>query len=245
MAIEIKMDEKDLEDFLCKEGNLQKYIDKNLILLERQFPVTVYNNSTGSQIRTYYIDILAWNKWSKQLVVIELKKDDIDTHAINQSLRYKRILEGSELCVDWVNKLLMVGDCTCFSKFSVEEDGAQKKVQVLIIGQHLDNDVVHSLDYWEESADIGYRLFSFSLEKTIEFNYYTPENKECSYGRKEIRYERFSILRSVIEDIKSLRKFVDTNKNIFPESCPGAIKAISAIRGICKTLPKYQDGDNK
>jgi len=61
----------------------------------------------------------------------------------------------------------------------------------------------------------------------------------------ETRYERFSILRSVIEDIKSLRKFVDTNKNIFPESCPGAIKAISAIRGICKTLPKYQDGDNK
>ena len=83
--IEINYQEKDLEDYLCKKENLEKWFP-NLVIVKRQF-----------QIFDFYIDILAYDKLAKCFVIIELKKDELNANAFVQALRYKNCLESKYL----------------------------------------------------------------------------------------------------------------------------------------------------
>ena len=80
MTISIDFDEKDIEDYLCTDGNLFKHLD--LKLIARQV-----------KIFDFYIDILAYSKLEKCFYIIELKKNDLNAKAYAQVKKYKRLLE--------------------------------------------------------------------------------------------------------------------------------------------------------
>lgn len=78
--IEINYQEKDLEDYLCKEKNFKKWFP-NLKIVKRQF-----------QIFDFFVDILAYDNLAKCFVIIELKKNELNANSFIQAIRYKNCL---------------------------------------------------------------------------------------------------------------------------------------------------------
>lgn len=79
--IEIDFQEKDIEEYLCRNGNLTKWFP-NLVVVKQQF-----------KIFDFYIDILAYDKERKCFVIIELKKGELNASAAIQALRYKECMK--------------------------------------------------------------------------------------------------------------------------------------------------------
>jgi RecB family endonuclease NucS len=79
MAIEIDFTEKDIEDYLCKSGNLMKHLC--LRFVARQ--VDIFG---------FCIDILGYNEIEESFYIIELKKGNLDTKAFTQIYKYYRLL---------------------------------------------------------------------------------------------------------------------------------------------------------
>ena len=79
MSITINFDEKDIEDFLCTDNNLMRYL--NLRFIARQVDIFGFK-----------IDILAYNRLDKCFYIIELKKDDLSAKAFAQAFKYLRLM---------------------------------------------------------------------------------------------------------------------------------------------------------
>lgn len=117
MAITINCTEKDIEDFLADNKNLEEYL--GLKFLSRQF-----------QINKFFIDILAYNKSEKCFYIIELKKDNLNANALVQAVKYQRLMK-----FNYKNKhkfkILLIGTNLCedlyycvhsYLKFEENED---------------------------------------------------------------------------------------------------------------------------
>lgn len=79
MSITINFDEKDIEDFLCTEDHLEKYL--GLKYVNRQV-----------NIDKFFIDILAYSPREKCFYIIELKKDELNAKAFVQALKYHKLM---------------------------------------------------------------------------------------------------------------------------------------------------------
>ena len=103
MTVIINCLEKDIEDFLSDNKNLEEYL--GLKFLNRQY-----------QINKFFIDILAYNKFEKCFYIIELKKTNLDANALVQALRYQRLLR-----IKYKNKhkfkILLIGSSLCEELF--------------------------------------------------------------------------------------------------------------------------------
>lgn len=80
MTITLNFDEKDIEDFLCKNNNLKFYFP-DLKFIARQV-----------KIDKFFIDILAYNKYDKCFYIIELKKGELNANAYTQAIKYKNLM---------------------------------------------------------------------------------------------------------------------------------------------------------
>lgn len=79
--ITINFKEKDIEDFLCKDKNLENYLD--LKFVARQV-----------EIFGFYIDILAYSIREQCFYIIELKKDLLDDKAFVQATKYRNLMDA-------------------------------------------------------------------------------------------------------------------------------------------------------
>jgi len=159
---DILFKEKELEDFLCSNNNLQKHL--GLRLLARQFrtPVGV-------------VDIIAYNNNTKRFVLIELKKDILNSEAYFQLERYRRYFV-KKAQADFEEKEIssMSAECRTFD--------------CLLIGNTLAENLSYVTEYWEADSDLSefnrvwYRCFNYSLEKAISFEYYSPMQREVEYN---------------------------------------------------------------
>lgn len=142
---EINFQEKELEDFLCdggRKGNLLKYL--GLELIARQF-----------QIDNNFIDILAYSKYDKSFVIIELKRNNLDYNAYFQCLKYIQKFKHK------------------YYKFNVIG---------LLIGQKLSNELediiyfinpkTNTIKDVKNISTIFYNLFNLDFKNGISFNYY-------------------------------------------------------------------------
>lgn len=76
--VEINITEKELEDFLCKDDNLENYL--GITFVARQVKIEEFG----------YLDILGYNKITEKFVLIELKKGMLDASAYLQIERYNK-----------------------------------------------------------------------------------------------------------------------------------------------------------
>lgn len=144
--ININLSEKELEDFLCSDNNLEKYLSLKFIARQVSIPPIGI------------IDILAYHKESKCWVIIELKKDSLDTSAFCQLSSYLNYYRKTKSFIDVKN----------FHK--------ERKFCGLLIGSSLDINLIKCVDYSDFSCHvITYRLFRFTLENGIKFSYCNPE----------------------------------------------------------------------
>lgn len=79
MSITISCDERDIEDFLCTDNNLEEYLDLKYV-------------DNQVKIDRFFIDILAYSKYEKCFYIIELKKDELNARAFAQALKYIRLM---------------------------------------------------------------------------------------------------------------------------------------------------------
>lgn len=79
MSIQINCDEKDIEDFLCTDNNLEKHL--GLKYINRQVPIS-----------KFFMDILAYSKTEKCFYIIELKKGDLNSKAFTQAFKYAKLM---------------------------------------------------------------------------------------------------------------------------------------------------------
>jgi len=76
--MQIIFSERELEDFLCTDKNLEKYL--GLKFIARQVQISPAG----------IVDILAYHKPSNHFIIIELKKDLLDVNALIQGISYLR-----------------------------------------------------------------------------------------------------------------------------------------------------------
>lgn len=79
--MEIVFQEKELEDFLCRDGNLEEYLGLRFVARQVKTPNGI-------------VDILAYNPDTKSFVIIELKRDQIDLAALVQITRYRHYFQS-------------------------------------------------------------------------------------------------------------------------------------------------------
>ena len=128
--------EEDIEDFLKKGINLETYL--GLKFINSQVPID-----------KYFIDILAYNKKEKCFYIIELKKNDINSKAFTQGLKYLNLMQ-------W--------------KYPT------KNFKLLLIGNDLNEDLYYCVKFYDEfkenNAKFLYTIFQIDLTKGIGFNYF-------------------------------------------------------------------------
>jgi hypothetical protein len=158
--IEINISEKQLEDFLCFGKNLEKYLGLKFIARQVSIPPAGI------------IDILAYNKQSKCFVIIELKKDLLDTSALIQGMAYLKYYQDVRKLNDFKNY---------FKKEFGETKNRKRSFSLLLIGKNLDNNLIKIIDYLDEQElqdnKIYYKLFGLNILSGIDFNFYN-QNQE-------------------------------------------------------------------
>lgn len=155
--IEINISEKQLEDFLCFGKNLEKYLGLKFIARQVSIPPAGI------------IDILAYNKQSKCFVIIELKKDLLDTSALIQGMAYLKYYQD-------IRKL------NYFKKEFGETKNRKRNFSLLLIGKNLDNNLIkiitHLYDQELEDNKIYYKLFGLNILSGINFNFYNQSQED-------------------------------------------------------------------
>lgn len=136
--ISIDFAEKDIEDYLCKDSHLDIWFS-DLYVIKRQY-----------NIEGMFIDILAYQKRFKRFVVIELKKNIIDSQAFTQVLTYKTLMEA---------------------KFP------NRRFTILLIAQNLDERLSYIMkeysdDNFRRGEEFLYQLFDYDFENGISFSWF-------------------------------------------------------------------------
>jgi hypothetical protein len=151
--MQIHFSEKELEDFLCQDNNLKKYL--NLEFIARQVNIPPAG----------IIDILAYDRDSNCFVIIELKKDLLDSNALVQGMSYLKYYQN-------------VRKFNCFQRRRRKRNFA-----LLLIGQNLSQDLVKVVNHNEfdcifEDNNIYYTLFGLDLKSGINFEFYNCSENE-------------------------------------------------------------------
>lgn len=174
--MQIQFSEKELEDFLCKDGNLKKYLGLRFVARQVSIPPIGI------------IDILAFDWDSKSWVIIELKKDLLDTSALCQGLAYLN-----------------------YYKYLSNHKGNKRKFKLLLIGQNLDSSLYKNTHFFNNSLsdswDIYYTLFSLDFASGIDFRY--PSRQQ-----QAIEDQADLLLGDCENDNVSLRRFLYNCKEI-------------------------------
>lgn len=163
--ININLSEKELEDFLCSNNNLEKYLGLKFIARQVSIPPVGI------------IDILAYHKESKCWVVIELKKDLLDASAFCQLSSYLNYYKKTKSFINY--------------KYFQRE----RKFCGLLIGSNLDENLykcVNLYNSYNEYIDdslINYCLFSATSENEIEFIWYNSDQQNIENSLVEIVYK--------------------------------------------------------
>jgi hypothetical protein len=143
--------ERELEDFLCTGKNLEKHLE--LRFIARQVNIAPAG----------IVDILAYSKQSKCFVIVELKKELLDSSALLQGLaylRYYRDVRG----------------------FNLVHRRKSRKFSLLLIGQNLSSDLTKVINYSDEDTyfndqECYYKLFNLNFEKGVSFDYFSKEQE--------------------------------------------------------------------
>jgi hypothetical protein len=157
--MQIVFSEKELEDFLCQDNNLKKYL--NLEFIDRQvniFPAGI-------------IDIFAYDRDSNCFVIIELKKDLLDNNALIQGMSYLKYYQDVRK-FNFVHRkktrnfaLLLIGQN---------------------LSQDLSKIVNHNeIDCIFKDNHIYYNLFGLDLKKGIDFTFYSKGQSNYDYQIQE------------------------------------------------------------
>lgn len=167
--IEINCSEQDIEDFLCKDNNLYKYL--NLRFLKRQVvtPVGV-------------IDIVAYNNNTKRFVIIELKKDILDSKAFFQLDRYRNCIQKIEY-LRWEKR---GASCKNFKD--------ERIFDCLLIGKNISPDLYYSVEHWDPDSDLlyarmWYTLFGYNFDTAMNFGYLQPAQIDIEQETYERMYK--------------------------------------------------------
>ncbi len=167
--MQIQFSEKELEDFLCKDKNLEKYLGLNFVA--RQVTIEPMG----------IIDILGFSKSQKCWVIIELKKSLLDKDSIIQGLSYLNYYKSVSNYKD---------------RF---KDTSERAFKLLLVGQNLDNSIKKIVHHYNSSFsrdwDIYYSLFSLKFDEGVSVNYYNVHQKEISDKIDGIYSERNTNLR--------------------------------------------------
>lgn len=165
--------EKSIEDFLCKDNNLEKHL--GIRFLRRQ-----YRTSVG------IIDILGYCKNKKKFVIIEIKKDEITSKSFFQINRYNFIfnkLENDRWHNSYFNPIRRNRP---FRK-------RVRKAELLLIGNSLHESLFYSVELWAADetlmyASTSYILYNIDEKSEISFNYYSfKQNKvQSSYSEDDV-----------------------------------------------------------
>lgn len=154
--MQIQFSEKELEDFLCQDNNLKKYL--GLRFVARQVKIEPIG----------IIDILAFDWDSKSWVIIELKKDLLDSFALMQGLSYLNYYKYISNYKDY------------FTTFNCNHNFRQFKL--LLIGQNLDSNLFkntrHFQGNFDENWDIYYKLFGLQFDSGINFDFYSQDQDD-------------------------------------------------------------------
>ena len=171
--ININLSEKELEDFLCSNNNLEKYLGLKFIARQVSIPPVGI------------IDILAYHKESKCWVIIELKKDSLDALAFCQLSSYLNYYRKTKSFIDYKN----------FQR--------KREFCGLLIGQNLDSNLVKCVNYYAGiNCDIiNYRLFSATLENGIQFTWRNSEQMDIENSLVEILYKNDSKHNNILEEL--------------------------------------------
>lgn len=154
----IQFSEKELEDYLCADDGQALWEHFDLRFVARQV-----KTSLG------IIDILAYCKFSKTWVIVELKLDKLDYKAFFQAQRYKHFCE-----MEWPGRK------------------EQRKFVTLLVGSNLSEELFYSVryfnraDYQQERRPLYgqnfYRLFAWNFEDGISFEYQNAEQTKIEDG---------------------------------------------------------------
>ena len=157
--MQINFSERELEDFLSTNNNLNKHFPY-LRFVARQV------NLNGK-----IIDMLAFDTCDKNWVIIELKKDMLNKDALIQGMGY-------------LNHYKRISNYKDYS-------GRRRQFKLLFIGQNLEQSLHRSISYYSpednfsEDCEIFYSLFSLSLDKGIDFNYYHNIQRSVENSARE------------------------------------------------------------
>ena len=161
--MQIIFSERELEDFLCKENNLKKYLDLEFVARQVSIPPAGI------------IDILAYHKESKSWVIIELKKDLLDLSALAQGMAYLRYYQELKK-FNYVQRnrlrnfsLLLIGS---------NLDESLEKVVALYEKKGI-----------FENSKIYYKLFGVDFASGISFDFFNPGELRYSDAFEEVRHE--------------------------------------------------------
>jgi len=156
--MQITFSEKELEGFLCKGKNLEKYLGLKFIARQVNIPPAGI------------IDILAYHLRSKCWVIIELQKANLDAYGLIQGLSYLRFYKDikSHIRTSKIKRkrnfcLLLVGN---YLDFSLEK-----------VVRHFDLD-----DDFIDEESIYYTLFNIEFDKGIGFDY--SSQSQATYEEK-------------------------------------------------------------
>lgn len=148
--MQIQFSEKELEDFLCKDKNLEKYL--GLKFVARQVNISPVG----------IIDILAYDKKAKCWVIIELKKANLDIYAYVQGMSYLNFYKKTK------------------SEIEVKGLSRKRDFALLLVGDNVDSSIHKVVkhynfhDEWIISNETHYALFGVDFEKGIDFTYQNP-----------------------------------------------------------------------
>lgn len=154
MTVEVSYAEKDIEDFLCEDKNLEKIFDFRFI--DRQF-----------KIYDFFIDILAYSRIEHCFYIIELKKDELDSKAYTQLIKYLILMQH---------------------KYKTTHS-----FKGLLIGKELNDDLHYIVEFYNKynlsgNRLIKYNLFNFTLKEGISFNW---QNKEERKIKRSLEWKDF------------------------------------------------------
>jgi len=150
--MQINFSERELEDFLCTGKNLEKYLGLKFIARQVSIPPAGI------------VDILAYSRDSDCFVIIELKKDLLDSNALLQGLAYLKYYQEVR-------------------GFNFIHRRRLRKFCLLLVGQDLALDLIKVVSNAEydcsfSNKEIYYKLFNINFERGIEFDYFSSNQRD-------------------------------------------------------------------
>lgn len=160
--------EEDIENYLSNPKNLKSQLDLEFIARQVEIP------PLGR------IDILAYSKYSKRFVIIEIKRNLLDQEALLQGLRYKNYYNSTCNKIDW----------TPYSK--------NRKFVLLLIGQDLHESLTGIVKHYDQDSmyqrDIYYTLFSQKFGLEPKFNYLSVPQSDLEKELRVIEKQKYKHL---------------------------------------------------